>query len=191
MNQQRTDPAEVQLSIVKDFVNTVELDEDDGEQLTSPKALGSWLRERGLLESSTEVNEPELDQTLVFREALRDLLSRNAGEAIDDSAIDVVNEQAARSSLRIRFEDADRPQLVPSAKGVNGALGRLLATIYKAMADGTWSRLKACRKHSCRWAFYDRSRNRSRSWCSMAVCGNQVKVSRFRQRQPPDEDERT
>lgn len=191
MNQQRTDPAEVQLSIVKDFVNTVELDEDDGEQLTSPEALGSWLRERGLLESSTQVNEPELDQTLVFREALRDLLSRNAGEVIDDSAIDVVNEQAARSSLRIRFEDADRAQLVPSAKGVNGALGRLLATIYKAMADGTWSRLKACRKHSCRWAFYDRSRNRSRSWCSMAVCGNRVKVSRFRQRQPPDEDART
>lgn len=30
----------------------------------------------------------------------------------------------------------------------------------------------------CGWLFIDRSRNRSRTWCDMAVCGNRAKASR-------------
>ena len=46
----------------------------------------------------------------------------------------------------------------------------------QSVADGTWSRLKACREDDCHWAFYDRSRNRSGQWCVMAVCGNRNKA---------------
>jgi predicted RNA-binding Zn ribbon-like protein len=38
-------------------------------------------------------------------------------------------------------------------------------------------RLKAC--PACGWLFFDRSKNRSRAWCDMAVCGNRVKARRF------------
>ena len=51
------------------------------------------------------------------------------------------------------------------------------------MADGTWSRLKACPGPHCGWVFYDGSRNRSRQWCSMQICGNRVKGREFRARQ--------
>lgn len=37
-------------------------------------------------------------------------------------------------------------------------------------------RLKIC--SNCGWLFLDRSRNRSRTWCDMAVCGNRAKASR-------------
>jgi predicted RNA-binding Zn ribbon-like protein len=50
------------------------------------------------------------------------------------------------------------------------------------MVDGSWSRLKACRNHGCRWAFYDYSRNRSASWCSMQLCGNRTKTRTYRRR---------
>ena len=36
-------------------------------------------------------------------------------------------------------------QLAPVASGVDTALGRLLAIVYTAMAEGTWVRLKVCR----------------------------------------------
>jgi predicted RNA-binding Zn ribbon-like protein len=62
-------------------------------------------------------------------------------------------------------------------------MGRLLAAIASATADGTWARLKICRNDACRWSFYDASRNRSGHWCSMAVCGNRMKGRAFRQRQ--------
>ena len=44
------------------------------------------------------------------------------------------------------------------------------------MRDGHWQRMKACRNPQCRWVFYDHSRNRTGTWCSMRVCGNRHKV---------------
>ena len=72
--------------------------------------------------------------------------------------------------------------LVSPQHDVDGALGELVGIVYTAMADGSWSRLKACRSHLCKWLFYDRSRNRSAVWCSMAVCGNRTKTRAYRAR---------
>ena len=60
---------------------------------------------------------------------------------------------------------------------------RAICQPKRAMADGTWPRLKACAAHNCEWAFYDTSKNRSRTWCNMAVCGNREKARAYRQRQ--------
>ena len=44
-------------------------------------------------------------------------------------------------------------------------------------------RFKVCGAASCRWLFFDTSKNCSRRWCDMATCGNRAKARRFRQRQ--------
>ena len=44
-------------------------------------------------------------------------------------------------------------------------------------------RVKICPADDCLWAFYDESRNGSRQWCSMAVCGNRAKARAHRARQ--------
>ena len=44
-------------------------------------------------------------------------------------------------------------------------VGRLLSAVVGAVADGTWPRLRAC--PDCGYAFYDTSRNGSRTWCRM------------------------
>jgi predicted RNA-binding Zn ribbon-like protein len=93
----------------------------------------------------------------------------------------VLTGAAERTGLVVRFEPA-RPDLVPTADGVRGALGVLLAWAFDAMREGSWERLKLCERHTCRWAFYDRSRNRSGKWCSMEVCGNRTKVEAYRER---------
>ena len=72
--------------------------------------------------------------------------------------------------------------LGPAHGGLDGALARLLAIIDNASCDGTWERLKVCAEQTCRYAFYDHSRNRSGSWCSMAVCGNRAKARSYRER---------
>ncbi len=68
------------------------------------------------------------------------------------------------------------------AGGVSGALGQLYSVAVNAMAEGTWSRLKACLNPHCRRAFYDSSRNRAGAWCSMAACGNRNKARTYRAR---------
>jgi predicted RNA-binding Zn ribbon-like protein len=48
-------------------------------------------------------------------------------------------------------------------------------------------RLRICR--NCDWLFLDRSRNGSRQWCDMAVCGNRQKARRhYSRRKPATED---
>lgn len=57
------------------------------------------------------------------------------------------------------------------------------ATAHSALrlaAHAEPDRLKIC--PNCGWLFLDRSRNRSRAWCDMAVCGNRAKASRHYRR---------
>jgi predicted RNA-binding Zn ribbon-like protein len=66
--------------------------------------------------------------------------------------------------------------------GVDGFIQRVLAIVAAAEIDGSWDRMKACANHGCRWLFYDHSRNRSRTWCTMDLCGSQAKMRAYRSR---------
>lgn len=61
-------------------------------------------------------------------------------------------------------------------------LGAVLAAATRLTIRGEWPRLKICPASDCLWAFYDESRNRSRAWCSMRVCGNREKARAWRAR---------
>jgi predicted RNA-binding Zn ribbon-like protein len=71
--------------------------------------------------------------------------------------------------------------LEPFAGGVDGALGRLLAIVAAAMLTGEWERMRTCDNDSCRWAFYDHSKNQSAHWCGTR-CGNLMKARAYRRR---------
>jgi predicted RNA-binding Zn ribbon-like protein len=40
-------------------------------------------------------------------------------------------------------------------------------------------RIRECGEKTCRWLFLDQSKNHSRRWCDMKVCGNRTKARRF------------
>ena len=171
-----------ELRVVQDFVNTVDL-EDAEERLGTLDALRDWLAERELLDGAAGLAADDLARAVRAREALRELLQANGDGRLEAGAIDALNQAAAAAPLEVRFGAQGHARLRSVADGWDGALGRLLAIVERAMADGTWSRLKACRDEGCRWAFYDRSRNRSAPWCNMEVCGNRNKARAYRARQ--------
>jgi predicted RNA-binding Zn ribbon-like protein len=175
-----TSRAPGELELVRIFVNTLEIDEAVDE-LSSPAALTAWLRAQGLLRGGA-ATRTDLANARRLREALRVLLLANNGVSVRKEAAVTINRAARRAGLGVRFEPEGTARVEPEARGIDGALGRLLAIVSAAMADGSWERLKACRAVDCRWAFYDRARNRSRHWCSMAVCGNRTKARTFRSR---------
>ena len=79
--------------------------------------------------------------------------------------------------------DPDGAQFVIAGDGdIGAAIGALLATVARAMIDGSWERLKACPGRHCGWAFYDRSRNQSARWCAMKVCGDREKARAYYER---------
>jgi predicted RNA-binding Zn ribbon-like protein len=173
------------LELVAAFVNTLELEgEGTRELIGTPAALGRWLEERGLLDECP-ISAAELATAVDLRAALRRLMLANNGGPLLEADLAVLNQVASDSGLRPRFHAGGVAVLEPAAGGVRGALGRLLAAVAVAMSDGTWGRLKACADPTCQWAFYDTSKNWSRHWCSMEVCGNRAKARQFRRRRRP------
>lgn len=170
-----------ELDLVQRFVNTYDA-EVDAEALSSPGALTEWLRKHGLLASGARASEADLEAALDVREALRSMLLANNGGAPDGDAIARLDRAASDSRMRLAFLDDGSTAVTAEAPGVAGALGSILARVHAAMADGTWERLKACPADDCLWAFYDSSRNSSRRWCQMAICGNRAKVQSYRER---------
>jgi hypothetical protein len=166
-------PAPGRLELVQRFANTI--DEEHGrEVLHSPEALRTLLVRLGLLDPGAHVGARELAAAHDVRDRIRALALANNGIATDVEL---------EAELVVRIDDANAV-LAPAQRDVPGALAELAGIVYTARADGTWSRLKACRADTCRWLFYDRSRNRSAVWCSMAVCGNRTKTRAYRARRP-------
>ncbi len=165
------EPAPGRLALVQAFVNTVDL-EHGREMLSSPVRLSTVLEELGLLERRARATRAHLARALALRQALRSLaLANNGGTAAP----------ALEAQLVVRI-DRDAAALAPARRDVDGALAELVGIVYTAIADGTWPRLKACRRDVCGWLFYDRSRNHSAVWCRMAVCGNRTKTKAYRSR---------
>jgi predicted RNA-binding Zn ribbon-like protein len=173
--------------LVQAFVNTRVADRG-WEAVGDPGSLRGWYVDRGLLAGGGVVGEADVRNAHEVREALRAMLAANngSGEA-GTGTVETLNGAARRARLGLRFGTDGRASLKPAAAGADGALGEVLAAVHVGMEEGTWERLKACRNPECLWAFYDRSKNRSGSWCSMGVCGNRSKTRAYRRRRTAPE----
>jgi predicted RNA-binding Zn ribbon-like protein len=128
--------------------------------------LPEWLAERGVVRADRRAR--------ALREALRALVRANNGVPLDDESLATVNAASRRVSMQVDSTGS----LTVTTDG--DALDRVVAIALGAMLDGSWGRLKACR--NCRWSFYDKSPNRSGTWCSMQLCGNRKKTRAYRRR---------
>lgn len=151
------------------------------EGLPDPGALGTWLGERSLA-PDRPLHRDDLAFAVRLREALRALLLANNGRTLDPSTLGDLRQSAERGLLRIAIDDRGGANLSPARGGVDALAARVLAAVAEAQAEGVWERLKACPADDCQVAFYDNSRNRSRVWCSMDVCGNRAKTRSYRAR---------
>ena len=108
-------------------------------------------------------------------------------------------EQAALIALREATDRYFRAQVMGAE--TDALLAALMAAVARALTEASdrtsllsatahsvirlaalpeRQRLKIC--PNCGWLFLDRSKNISRAWCDMAVCGNRVKASRHRRK---------
>ena len=162
--------------LVRDFVNTYDV-QCDIDEFGAPSDLGGWLAEHGLAAPGVRADEADLGTAVALREGLRTALLAHQEPLVarPPNLDDLLAALPLRMSLR-------GPALVPVHDGVRGALAGVAAAVMAAAGDGTWPRLKVCHETACRWAFLDTSKNRSRTWCSMRMCGNRTKTRAYRAR---------
>ena len=179
-------PAPGRLALVQSFVNTRNV-MHGYDLLEDVEGATAWLREQGFLGEEAGVDEADRRRLVAFREGFRGLLLAHNGEIGGGAnATAALNELLASSApLRVRFDMEGEPSLEPavgSGPSVQEIMGKVVVAVVAAASEGTWRRLKACRNEGCLWAFYDRSKNRSGSWCTMDVCGARAKMSAYRRR---------
>jgi len=149
----RTNAPELGADLLVDFLNTLDV-EDGTDQLSDDAGLRRWAAGHGL-------RPGERAEAQRVRDALREIVDGSAAE-LPDLALPVV----------------------PGAGGVQLA-ARTAAEAAVASAvvldiQGKLGRVRLCGGEDCRWAFFDASRNGSRQWCSMGVCGNRQKARTYR-----------
>ncbi|MGH3880332.1 MAG: CGNR zinc finger domain-containing protein [Actinophytocola sp.] len=150
-----------------DFLNTIDV-EDGTDLLADPAGWRAWLTTRGLSEADSTA-DTAAESTAGSTAALRTALRAAVGEPSTGQP-----GLSARVTVSI---GADGPRLV-----ADDVVGAVLAAASRLAVLGEWDRIKICPADGCRWAFFDRSRNHSRTWCSMRVCGNREKARAWRER---------
>lgn len=163
------------LRLVESFLNSVDL-ESGRDDLDSLVRFRGWLVANGHRATAQSLTTDDLLFARKVRDALRDEVR---GHGDTDRAR--LNELVAQVALRACFTPAGL-WFEPAQDGVHGVLGEVLGAAVLADRAGHWQRLKICREPSCQLAFYDRSKNSSRCWCSMSACGNRNKTRAYRGR---------
>jgi predicted RNA-binding Zn ribbon-like protein len=178
-----------------DFANTV------GDRPTAPRELLrtyadvlAWARQAGLISieqhgrlgSEARARPREAGRVLsrarALREAIQTVCSAAArGEPPAAATLEPVNAEIPAAQSRQRLAPAGERAAWAWSDNPR-ALDAVLWPIVRAAADlltsADLSLVRECADETCRWLFLDRSRNRSRRWCDMTVCGNRAKARR-------------
>ena len=140
---------------------------------------GALLRAMG--ETDARRCAAALAQAMQLRETIRAMLDAMASKrTLRAQWVALVNEALASGAGASRLLRQDTGWRLGLSPGPAGPL-RVLAPIARAIADlvvsGRSVEIGKCANPLCVRYFRDRSRTRRRRWCSMAVCGNRMKVA--------------
>ena len=184
-----------------DFVNTVHSWHADPppDHLHDYNDFIEWNRVVGLLgprSAAAFKSAPQQGQARAYREAIelraglhRILAAIADGSPLPGDALDQLNELVRRTMKwrRLSADAATGKKTIccvwdfDDAPAI-AALGPVAWAAVDLLENAPLDRLKECPNEHCGWLFLDASKNRSRTWCSMRVCGNSAKVRRYRER---------
>ncbi len=153
---------------------------DESDRIDSASKLKEWLLGLGLIESEVEVSDDDVRLARHFRAATRALCAANSGYDLDPRTNQTIDELNEIAPLQVTIQPGGALDIQPGGNGVPRALSTFLALSYKATAEGVFPRFKTCQ--GCGWSFYDQSKNGSKKWCDMGLCGTRSKMKSYRER---------
>jgi len=126
------------------------------------------------------------ERALKLRSALQGLFTAIAlGKRVRPAWLEALNEELASAMARSQVLPTDSGFTWVWAQG-GKALDSMLWPVARSAADlltaGLLSSIRVCEGRDCGWLFLDTSRNRTRRWCDMKICGNRAKARQFRER---------
>jgi predicted RNA-binding Zn ribbon-like protein len=164
------------------------------ERLQTYADLASWARQLGLISRRDELHlrraaaghPRSARQTLKQAHTLREttfaifaaISERRVPNDRDVRSLEYWLKLAVAGS---RLDATGGPyHWVPAAgAGMAPVLWRVALSAGELLGSDRTARIGQCAGRDCRWLWLDRTRNLSRRWCDMAVCGNRAKARRY------------
>jgi predicted RNA-binding Zn ribbon-like protein len=168
-----------------DLLNTTPAgDAGPQELIDGPERALAWLRSAGLGDSAGDGNEAMVDLR-VLRAELREAFDRlEGGQPLPGKTLASVNSRLADLNGHHVLQYGDgAPTLGLALDHAAASPAAPIALDFaRFVCEVEPARLKRCAADHCTLVFYDRGRNNTRRWCTMSLCGNRDKVTRFRAR---------
>lgn len=158
----RTNAPDLGADLLVDFLNTYDV-EDGVDAIDDPAGFAAWAEAHGVEPGDTL-------ETKRVRDALRSVVDGDAASLPAVELETTCGERSVGLTARTAAQAAVASSLILSIQG-------------------KLERVKLCGADDCRWAFYDKSRNGSRTWCSMGVCGNRQKARTYRTKAASGDDD--
>jgi len=180
-----------------DFINTQMIVKGEpADAIASFDDLVSWLVQTKLLTTSqadvvrTTVNQKEttslLEEAKTFRVTLRGLAERIvAHKPISDSTVYTINRflsQRPGYPQLVRRKGRFEQRFHSAATSAKNVLVPLAEATSDLLCRADFTLIKKCGNPACILYFYDTTKNHTRNWCSMQLCGNRIKVAAHYQR---------
>ena len=181
-----------------DFANTVDGRGSDGpvDRLASYQDLLAFATQCEVLGApeahklAARARRSPADAQVVFeraralRDALYDLTAAIAEERTPPAG---ARAELNRAVGRLEIGSDWQWEWGCSPSGLDAMLGPITVSAAELFTGPMRERIRLCASDTCAWVFLDTSKNHSRRWCDMKVCGNRAKARRFQARQQSDE----
>jgi len=160
-------------SLMAWLVQARTLDEQQADDI-----LGNW--------KATREAESTFQNAVRLRSGLREMAERLIkGKTVPQSTVAAINQCLAHQTGHTELKRA-RGGFEKRFQADFRAPEQLLWPVAESASDllcyGDLSLVKKCENSTCVLFFYDTTKNHSRRWCSMSVCGNRMKVAAHYQR---------
>jgi predicted RNA-binding Zn ribbon-like protein len=146
-----------------------------------PPADAAWLRETAAADPN--LGASLLDAALALREDVYILGAEiAAGRPAPRQRVDNLTGAHARCLARGRlapFEGHFIWTWATKTAPIEAVLGPISLSAMTTLLQADLTRVKQCQGEKCGWLFFDATKNKSRRWCEMEVCGNRAKQKRF------------
>ena len=187
-------------NIALDFANTLDNRYDPGrrvELLPSYDRFIAFAHQSGIL-TSGQANRlaglagrnrdgTVLTRAIELREALHFLfLSIATGDRPNRAALETLNRFLAETRRPRTIEwkrNNYRWQPADFAATTDAPLTAIVEAAAELLTSEDRNLVRECSAPTCRWLFLDRSKNHTRRWCDMKICGNRAKARSFQERQ--------
>lgn len=173
-------------NLALDFINSEYGTGDDRHDcFEDDLSVIDWLITAGLVSKGMEAPAGLLTEARQLRDALRAVVhAARHSVAVNLDAVNRILEKGHPLTRLQWDEDAQRYHVDfhADSHSAESLLWPVADALVKLVTGDKFEFVRQCEAHNCILLFHDLSKSHRRRWCSMATCGNRMKVAAFRNR---------